>query len=80
MKPRDPRMKAETPSSALLCTLEGGGQGGARLPGVDPADGQVALHAAAFVQHAGVHGGACRRGNSIAAHQPSLPKCVLILI
>lgn len=51
-------------------TLEGGGQGGARLPGADPADRQVALHAAALVQHAGVHGGACGRGDGSAAHQP----------
>ena len=49
--------------------MEGGGQGGARVPGADPADGQVALHAAALVRHAGVHGGACGRGDSSAAHQ-----------
>lgn len=79
-KPCDPRMKAETRSSALLHTLEGGGQGGARFPGADPADGQVALHAAALVQHAGVDGGACGRGDGSAAHQPSPQKRVLILI
>lgn len=42
-------------------TFKGGGQGGGWVPGADPADGQVALHATPLVQHAGVHGRAWGR-------------------
>jgi len=48
-------------------TFKGGGQGGGRVPGADPADGQVTLHAAVFVQHAGVHGRAWGKETGTAA-------------
>lgn len=56
------RLEAQTPlPHAQGFTLEGGGQWGAGVTGADPADGQVALHPATLVQHAGVHGAACGR-------------------
>lgn len=65
-----------TPASSIpvfrAFTFEGGGQGGGRVPRADPADGQVALHAAPLVQHAGVHGRAWGRTR---AHQFALTEC-----
>lgn len=53
-------------------TFEGGGQGGGWVPRTDPADGQVTLHAAPLIQHAGVHGRAWGKETGTAAHQPAL--------